>query len=879
MIDGATPYVATFYSFKGGVGRTTLLVNVAHALARRGERVVIWDLDLEAPGVHHFPGLEPPERPWQSGFLEWLGATPLGDGDEPAADWPPADWLRTLGDRVYPAGGGGAGGKIFVLPAHGTGADVGKVYASVDWTALFVQRPWHSVHLFKRVRDELIARFDPSFVLVDSRTGITDLGGMLTGFLPDCTVLVGNYSAQSTHGLRSVYVALDRFANPKHLDELRRERRLERLVVASPVPTAPVARDRGRARWLDGFPGVAPRSLVEVPLVENLLYAEDVLVRSAPSSDAARAYTEVANQLVGLRDARANTEAQKAPAQRRTSDAGHELALEVRVARLLGMLGFEITSREATRGPDRGIDILARDRRPLGGARLAIECKSGMARADARWRAIYQRVREQAEAEKHEPMLIAEQVSAEARAAARAAGVELRAVGELEDQLVDLRAYRDALRRDFEDSGLARAYVGQRFRGGSGDGDAVESTLAWLHDTGPRLMLVVGGSGSGKSSFLRRLAYELVTRSSDEASLPTPLLIDLLDSASISSLETVLQDHLRRTIGWHGNPEAILYLLEVGRIVLLLDGFDELSSTSSEIGAEEQLRVLSRPAQQEAAAPTANRVIVSCRKQFAGSDKSGEPVTAETMASRLGATLRELAPFTDEERHQYMRNRLGAKAGVAIDNLRQTQRAAELLPTPLYLDLITQNEELFEGQATDDLSVTQLFEQATRGWLTRGVPGTVLKPSQRARLVERLAAELWRLSDHELSHVIFAERLANDPAQFGRLTVEQLDRELRSASFLVRSATGTYRFSHSVFLEYFLACHLFHRAATGLDELRAALATERLSPTCVSLFVEMVRAAPDQRPAVKELLTLLHDASPDITDNAKRLLQSLEVVL
>ena len=158
------------------------------------------------------------------------------------------------------------------------------------------------------------------------------------------------------------------------------------------------------------------------------------------------------------------------------------------------------------------------------------------------------------------------------------------------------------------------------------------------------------------------------------------------------------------------------------------------------------------------------------------------------------------------------------------------------------------------------------------------MPGSRLEPAQRERLIERLAAELWRLSDHELSHVIFAERLLTDPSQFGHLTVEQLDRELRSAPFLVRSTAGTYRFSQRAFLEYFLACHLFHRAGEGLDPLRAALATERLSPTCVSLFVEMVRGAPDQRPAVKELLTILHDAAPDVTDNAKRLLQSLEVV-
>jgi MinD-like ATPase involved in chromosome partitioning or flagellar assembly len=43
--------IVTFYSFKGGVGRTTALAACAWQLARAGKRVAIIDLDLEAPGI------------------------------------------------------------------------------------------------------------------------------------------------------------------------------------------------------------------------------------------------------------------------------------------------------------------------------------------------------------------------------------------------------------------------------------------------------------------------------------------------------------------------------------------------------------------------------------------------------------------------------------------------------------------------------------------------------------------------------------------------------------------------------------------------------------------------------------------------------------
>jgi cellulose biosynthesis protein BcsQ len=37
---------ATFYSFKGGVGRSLTLVNTAVELTDRGHHVIIWDLDI-----------------------------------------------------------------------------------------------------------------------------------------------------------------------------------------------------------------------------------------------------------------------------------------------------------------------------------------------------------------------------------------------------------------------------------------------------------------------------------------------------------------------------------------------------------------------------------------------------------------------------------------------------------------------------------------------------------------------------------------------------------------------------------------------------------------------------------------------------------------
>ena len=62
IIDGK---IATFYSFKGGAGRTMALANVAWILASNGLKVLVVDWDLDSPGLHRYfhPFLARPRSP------------------------------------------------------------------------------------------------------------------------------------------------------------------------------------------------------------------------------------------------------------------------------------------------------------------------------------------------------------------------------------------------------------------------------------------------------------------------------------------------------------------------------------------------------------------------------------------------------------------------------------------------------------------------------------------------------------------------------------------------------------------------------------------------------------------------------------------------
>src|ERR1700730_17613040 len=65
-------FVVTFYSYKGGVGRTLALVNTAFRLASRGKRVFVLDFDLEAPGVDAFTLFRDGQS--RSGIVEYISS-------------------------------------------------------------------------------------------------------------------------------------------------------------------------------------------------------------------------------------------------------------------------------------------------------------------------------------------------------------------------------------------------------------------------------------------------------------------------------------------------------------------------------------------------------------------------------------------------------------------------------------------------------------------------------------------------------------------------------------------------------------------------------------------------------------------------------------
>src|SRR4051812_487244 len=99
MDPGRDGTVVTFYSYKGGTGRTMALANIAWILAANGHRVLMVDWDLESPGLGRFftPFMDPRTLSGTNGVIEFIREYEWAASREPRRD---GAWYKALA-RVH----------------------------------------------------------------------------------------------------------------------------------------------------------------------------------------------------------------------------------------------------------------------------------------------------------------------------------------------------------------------------------------------------------------------------------------------------------------------------------------------------------------------------------------------------------------------------------------------------------------------------------------------------------------------------------------------------------------------------------------------------------------------------------------------------------
>jgi hypothetical protein len=226
----------TFYSYKGGVGRTLALANVARYLASFGQKVFAMDLDLEGPGLHYklVPAAE--RREITAGVVDVVSAL-LTDKEPPRGLAPYVVRVEHRSD---------AGGSIHLMPAgHVPSAPYWRKLAQLSWHDIFYAEGARGIPFFLELKERIQREFEPDYLLIDARAGVTELGGVATTLLPDQVVCLLAKNPESLEGARAVLRGISRTPRlpgqdpveilplvariPKGLDEGVEERLVERV--------------------------------------------------------------------------------------------------------------------------------------------------------------------------------------------------------------------------------------------------------------------------------------------------------------------------------------------------------------------------------------------------------------------------------------------------------------------------------------------------------------------------------------------------------------------------------------------------------------------------------------------------------------------------
>lgn len=194
--------VISFYSYKGGVGRTIALIETAYNLAKAGKRVMLLDLDIEAPSLHNifsdrvndgFVGV-------QYGIIEYLYKTVVQGMSDVSVD-----------DIYCSLQMSDISGEIFLIPAV---KKINKEYIyQIDRLQTEkVQERQVFDGVFRYVRDNLHV----DTILVDTRAGFNAWGSLSLLSLSNQVIFVAYPNAENIEGLNIAFEMLNNIGKKRY---------------------------------------------------------------------------------------------------------------------------------------------------------------------------------------------------------------------------------------------------------------------------------------------------------------------------------------------------------------------------------------------------------------------------------------------------------------------------------------------------------------------------------------------------------------------------------------------------------------------------------------------------------------------------------------
>ena len=192
----------TFYSYKGGVGRTLALVNIANRLAEFGKKVCVMDFDLEAPGLNH-KYKHNIKGNIERGLVDYIYEFAIND-----------KLPDSIKEYAVEVNSNKKQNNITFIPAgNSEQGEYWKKLSRISWWDLFYLDNSEGIPFFLDLKAKIEAEFNPDYLLIDTRTGITEISAITMSILADRVALFAVNNDENICGTQHIIRTLNKKEN------------------------------------------------------------------------------------------------------------------------------------------------------------------------------------------------------------------------------------------------------------------------------------------------------------------------------------------------------------------------------------------------------------------------------------------------------------------------------------------------------------------------------------------------------------------------------------------------------------------------------------------------------------------------------------------
>lgn len=191
----------TFYSYKGGVGRTLALSNIAKRLNEFGKKVFIIDFDLEAPGVHYkFKDFLRHDNIKQ-GLVDYIYEFCVNNQVD-------SDLNKYV--RAFRINSRSKNQINLMCAGNNSSSEYWKKLSSINWHDMFYKEESEGIEFFLNLKELIQKKYNPDYLLIDSRTGFTETSAITMSILADEVMILSANNLENIEGSKQIIKSINR---------------------------------------------------------------------------------------------------------------------------------------------------------------------------------------------------------------------------------------------------------------------------------------------------------------------------------------------------------------------------------------------------------------------------------------------------------------------------------------------------------------------------------------------------------------------------------------------------------------------------------------------------------------------------------------------